>query len=242
MTNELAPSTPPQTHEISTTDESNPRAVVNLVPSGLSQGIKDALFQHPELFDKDERALWMQLRQQNAQPTPTDNRLRLKFWMEYDRVQHHGDNRMNMTNVYAGVCSKEYFTKHYATKATKVSWLMCPPTGYLIKAEEALEFGIEQLRDILEQPHSITIGGTTKVDTKLGELKAKIVMMLDTRLKGAPVQRNMNLNVSTSDAQVARVAAAATAEDLMKELKELERRNKAAQNLPSPGKPDIEVS
>lgn len=238
MTTDLAPSTPPQTHEISTTDESNPRSVVRLVPASLSTNIKDALFEHPEFFDKDERALWTALRLANAQPTPTDNRLRLKFWMEYDRAQGTSADSMNMTNVYSGICSKEYFYKHYITKPQKLGWLMCPPTGYLIKAEEALEFGIEQLRDILDQPHVFG----QKVDVKLGELKAKIVLMLDTRVKGAPVQRNMNLNVHTSDAAVAKAASAATAEELMRELKELERRNRIAQNLPNPGKPDIEIS
>lgn len=238
MTKPLVPSAELNTTEVSALDNQNERSAVRLVPERIGKNILDAVFEKPEYFDKDERELHKYLRSLEMTPTPTDNRLRLKFWMEYDRAQAHGLKAMNMNNVFASVCTKEYFYTHYMTKPQKVGWLMCPPTGYMVKAEEALEFGLEQLRDILDQPHMV--GG--RVDTKLGELKAKIVMMLDTRVKGAPVQRNMNLHVSTSDTQVAKAAVASTAEDLMRELKELERRNRMAQNLPSPGKPDIEVS
>ncbi len=57
--------------------------------------------------------------------------------------------------------------------------MLCPPVGYAAKVHEALEFGIEQLRDILEAPHKV--GG--KIDTKLGELKLKIVMNMELREK-----------------------------------------------------------
>lgn len=236
MTTDLAPSASISTHEVSTTDRSNPRSAVSLAPTQVGNAIEDAAHERPELFLLDERDLYKKLREENAQPSPTDNRLRLKFWMEYDRVQSLGLNAMGVMNFLSGVCSKEYFYKTYLHKPQKVAWMMCPPTGYLLKAEEALEFGIEQLRDILDQPHVVN----GKVDTKLGELKAKITAMLDTRVKGAPVQRNLNVNVS--EAAVAKVAQAQSAEDLMRELRDLEKRNRQAQNLPSPGKPDIEVS
>src|ERR1041384_7730963 len=89
----LGPSLPP-----SLADRSNPISVVNLVPGAVGKALEDALFTNPEFFDKDERALWVFLRKDNKQPTPTDNRLRLKFWMEYDNAMAKGA-RMNLANV-----------------------------------------------------------------------------------------------------------------------------------------------
>lgn len=242
MDNFPASNVPPVAQEISLLEESNERSVVNLVPPTVGKAIRDHVFEREELFNIDEKELYKILRNDSKSPSPTDNRLRLKFWDEYDRVQAHGCNSMNMSNVLSGICSREFFYHNYLQRVEKVAWLLCPPTGYMVKAEEALEFGIEQLRDLLEQPH--VLGG--KVDTKLGELKAKIVMMLDTRVKGAVIQKTMNLNVNTSNQGVARAAAAGTAEDLMKQLKELDRKNRQAQNLPMAdpaegGKPDIEI-
>lgn len=215
---------------ISISDKENPRSLMNILPSVVSKGIEEHLFTNPELFEKDERALWQHLRLDNKQPTPTDNRLRMKFWMEYDRAQAQG-TMISIANVLHGVCSKEYFYKRYMQVPSKVAWLMCPPTGYMVKAEEALEFGLEQLRDILEIPH---VNAQGRFDAALGTLKAKIVAMLEARVKGAVVQKQMNLNVNTSNEQVAKAAVAGTMVELQKQMKELEARSRRAQNLPSP--------
>lgn len=234
--------------ELSITDAENSRSIVRLVPPAVSQLFQDHIFTHEEFFNLDEKELYKRLRDTNAQPSPTDNRLRLKFWMEYDRVQDRQESQINITNVVAGICSREFFYKNYLKNPYKCAWLLCPPAGYMVKAEEALEFSLEQLRDLLEQPH---IGAGGKVDTKLGELKVKIFAMLDARVKGAVVQKNLNLNVSTSNDSVAKAAVASTTDDMRRQLKELERRNRVAANLPldnemrvegeSGEKPDIEV-
>lgn len=228
--------------EISIFEKDNARAVVNLVPSVVKDSIEQWAFERDELFGLDEKDLYTKLKADNKQPSPTDNRLRLKFWNEYDRVQAQDLKMMNMVNVLSGICSREMFYSHYLKSPQKVAWLLTPPAGYMVKAEEALEFGLEQLRDLLDQPHVVN----GKVDTKLGELKTKIVMMLDTRVKGAVIQKSMNLNLNTSNEKVMQAATAATAEDLMRQLKDLERKNRRAQNIPledsKGGKPDIEIS
>lgn len=238
--NEISPSIPRT--EISLADLKDPRSILNLVPQAVADAISEVLFEHPDLFEVDEHELYKKLGSHGRQPNPTDNRLRLKFWDEYDRVQASGAAKMNMVSVLSGICSREMFYKKYLKQPTKLAWLVCPPTGYMIKAEEALEFGIEQLRELLDFPN--TYHG--KVDTKLGELKLKIVAMLDMRVKGAVIQKSMNLHASVSNQAVAKAAEAATEEDLMRQLEELEKKNRKAQNLPEPsGKvvfPDIEIS
>jgi hypothetical protein len=194
----------------------------------LGAALIDAGRRRPELFNSDERTLWKTLKDEGKLPNATDNRLRLKFWNEYDRAQAE-QNRMDMIAVYSGVCSREYFSKRYVQSAEKLAWLMCPPASYEVKMEEALAFGIEQLRDILELPN---VGATGKLDVKLMELKAKIVAMMDVRVKGAVVQKveqkNMNLNISTSNDQVAKRAMAGSMAELEARLKELDKKDRLA--------------
>lgn len=207
-------------------NRAEPRAVINLVPGALANAMLEAGKARPDLFGMDERTLWKQLRSDSKQPTATDNRLRIKFWDEYDRAQ--ADNsRMEVKNIFAGICVREYFYGHYLAKPEKVAWMMCAPASYEVKMEEALAFGIEQLRDILELDH---VSASGRIDVKLLELKAKIVAMMDQRVKGAVVQRvenkNMNLNISTSDQTVAKKAMAGTMEQIEKRLKELDSRDR----------------
>lgn len=213
--------------------------IKDLVPHYMQKAIDESLFTNGELFGKDEKTLYKLLRSQEETPTPTDHRLRLKFWFEYDQVRERGGQVMRMPHVIAGITTPQYFSEVFIKRPEKLAWLLCPPASYLVKTEEGLSFGIDQLRDILEQDHILPNG---RVDTKLGELKAKITMMLDARVKGAVVQRSLNLNVTAGDAaDIAKATTASTMEDLEKQLKELRRRDRLSRNLP-PGSEDIEVT
>lgn len=194
--------------------------------------LREALAKRPDLFDLDDRTLYTQLRTEKRQPTPTDNRLRLAFWMEYDRAQN-GVQNMRMNSVSSGVCTDNFFYQHYVTNVHKVAWLLCPPASYNIVMQEALTFGIEQLRDILELP--IEVGG--KLNVPLVNLKLKIVAMMDLRLKGGIVQKNLNLNVNTGDEGVSAVATLNTMEAIQKRMRELEQRERKALNLPRESSP-----
>lgn len=207
------------------------RALINLVPGSLGEALLAASQSHPELFQMDERTLYKSLRDLNMQPTPTDNRLRLAFWNEYDRAQAT-HRPMEMVSVFAGVCHKSYFFGRYITRPEKLAWLVCPPASYEVVATEALSYGLEQMREILSLPIKDAQG---RVNVKLGELQAKIVVMLDQRLKGGFTQRleskSMQLNISTSDSQVAKAAAQGSMEEIERRIKELEKRERKALHL-----------
>jgi hypothetical protein len=209
-------------------DRTNERSVLNLVPPGTANLMIEAGRAKPELFTLDERTLWKTLRAEESTPSPTDNRLRLAFWAEYDRAQGSND-RMNMNAVFGGICTRPIFDK-YLSHPEKMAWMLCPPALYMTVMEEALSFGIERIRDILEIDVVRTVKGKEVVDVKLGELQAKIVAMLELRVKGAVAtkieQRNMNLNINTSDKQVAKAAMGGSMADIQKRLKELERRDR----------------
>lgn len=210
-------------------DTENPRSLINLLRPTIREKVQEALFEEAALFEMDEGQLYKKLRERQLSITATDNRLRLKFWMEYDHCQSVCSNEIDMMRVIAGICTYEYFHRRYMKTPSKVAWLLCPPTGYVVKANEALEFGLEQLRDILDQPHVLPGG---KVDTKLGELKLKIIQMLDVRVKGAPVQRivQANLNTNAIASSVTQTITPMAIESLEKELRSLEKREKELQN------------
>lgn len=204
-------------------------SLLSLLPTAVADSIRSAAALRPDLFDKTEQELNKYLKQNDSyQPTAADNRLRLKFWTEYDRVQQSGGKALVVEHIIAGICYREHFYGNYLKNPLKVAWIVCMPVGYWAKSVEALEFGIEQLRDILEIPHFA--GG--KLDTKLMSTKVKIVELMNTWIKGAPVQRSVAVNLHTGN-ELKAMTASMTMEDMQAKLKALEARSRAAQNLPA---------
>jgi hypothetical protein len=233
-----------QENLLPTTDfwnRAEPRAMINIVPATVADRLLQASGLHPDLFGRAERDLYQDLKSAGAQPNATDNRLRLRFWEEYERAQGKQE-RMRVDEIVDGVCSRAYFYGRYLTNPYKVAWLATPPASYEVIAKEALAFGYEQMRDILEMSNTLPSG---KPDVKLMELKAKIVAMLDVRVKGAIIQKveqkNMNLNVSTSDKKVAKLALGESMAEMEKRIKELEKRERKALNLPEPKDIEAEI-
>jgi hypothetical protein len=213
--------------EVDIFNQADPRALINLVPEAVQNAFRMALSKRPELIGMDEKGLYRLLRSENEQPSTTDNRIRLRFWMEYDSAQ--ADQReMQMSYAHGGICSKEFFYQKYISHTPKIAWLLCRPASYEAISTEALHFGLEQLRDILDVPHVLPNG---KPDTKLMEIKAKIVNMLDQRVRGSVIQKTMNLNLTTSEKKVSEVAEISSMQELERRLVELKRRERKAQNI-----------
>jgi hypothetical protein len=217
-------------------DRMEPTSVINKVEPHVAGALLSVSQEKPELFGMGEQELYKYLSGEQARPSATENRLRLQFWLEYDRAQTDGNN-MRTSAIHAGVCSKQYFHAVILKKAEKVAWMMTPPVHYTVKIEEGLDFGIDRMRDILElDPKGFSLKPGEQL--KLMELQAKITWMLEQRVKGAVAQRieqrNMNLNVNTTDKQVAAAMAGASMDELSKRIKDLEARERRALNLPEP--------
>jgi len=137
---------------------------------------------------------------------------------------------MDMTAIFAGVCTKNYFYNKYIKNPTKIAWLLNPPTGYITKMEEMLSFGIEQFRDILDLPHlEMDSQGEiipSTINTKLLGIKAKIVAMVQERVQGAVVQKSVNLSFNTGAGAVGKTTQAITMEEMDKRLAALDKRDK----------------
>lgn len=212
-------------------EDTEPRSVLNLVPSEVREKFLKARSTMPDLFEMDEVTLGRELKKFRMAPTAIDNRIRLKFWLEYDQCQFEQNPSMNMSKVIMGLMSREGFYKNYLSMYTRVAWLLCPPTNYTVKTTEALEFGLEQMRDILE----MDCGEGKKFNASLAKLKFEIVKMLDQRVHGSVLQKTMNLQVNTraSANSGAAIAAAMTnnsMESLNSRLTRLRQRERELEN------------
>lgn len=231
MSNEPTPPAP-QTELVDLWNRADERSVINLVPQAVSMAMVDAGKKDPALFQMDEHTLWMTLKYRKKLPNATDNRLRLAFWLEYDRAQQD-HKHMEMSAVYSGVCSRSLFYAQYLDDPERVAWLLCPPVDYTMKIQEALDFGTDRMREILAMdPHD----AKGRPNVKLMELQAKIWALMDQRIKGAYTQRieqrSLSLTVKTTDKQVAQAAMENSMDALDRRIKELDRRERAALNLP----------
>lgn len=228
-----------QNEELSIWDES-PGSLINMLPDEVRAKLLKAQKENPDLFTMDEQELSKALRSLNQTPTATDNRLRLKFWYEFDRAKENGSNKIVIANVIAGVCSKELFYKHYLARAGKCSWLVCPPSNYKTKIVEALEFGIDQLRDILETPHYELNkdGSRGPLNTKVASLKVAIFKMLDDRKNGVAKQviegkvGVLHAAIPTVDRKlIAEMAQNKSEDELMLRLENLKRKERQVLHL-----------
>lgn len=204
--------------------------MINLLPEVYQDLLFKAVEAHPELFGLGETELKLLLIKQSARPNKLDHTLRLGFWKEYDQAQHE-NRKMNMPLIHAGICEKPQFSQIWRFPH-KVAWITNRPMAYDVMMSEALEFGISQLRDILELDHSKEGG---KIDTKLIEAKIKIVKMLDDRVKGAVLQRieqkTLGVNVHTTDKQVASLAMAGSMEEIERKLADLRKKERDGEGI-----------
>lgn len=210
-------------------DAENPRSLQNLLNPRIREHLMDHLKNKPEYFNQDEHTMWQMLKRQKAKPNPTDHRLRIKFWMEYEYCMHFHCKSIDIARVVAGVCSRDFFEQRYVTNPFKMAWLITPPVDYMVRAEEALNFGMEQLRDLLAYDHKLKNG---RCDVPLGKLKQGIVAMLEARVRG--VKPSLHLHAVTADEsttmKVANAVVKPTLDSMNARLAVIRRENAAAKN------------
>lgn len=202
-----------------------PRSIVALLSPAVSAQIKKIIEERPELFNRDEHDLLKLLRDMKASPNATDNRLRLSFWNEYERAQTEQLDGMRVSNIHNGICTHQYFLERYLQQPERVAWLLCPPTNYEKALDEALCFGVEQLREILALPLYDAKG---KLNTALASLKERIVSRLDERKNGSIVQRSLSVAVGDGklDDELKQRLLSSSMEEIQKRLKALAKRDR----------------
>ncbi len=179
--------------ELEIRDKDNQRSIVNLLPTWIASyilAIPEEIFSTPlsKLIERFEH-------------TETDSLLRHAFWLEYERAMKT-DTKMTISNIFGGVCDKNYFNREVVTNSFRMAYLLNPPTDYNVRLEELLTIGLEQYREILTLPN---INAKGAVDSRLIAVKQKIIEDVTNRRRGQVIQRvevksqNLNVNVDKSD-------------------------------------------
>lgn len=193
--------------------------ILGRVPPAFKTALERSLAARPELFEMDETAL-----RKLTRFGQTANMLRLAFWQEY-QASLDGDRAMVMERVYGGLVTVGTFYNSYLPRPEFVAWLLCRPTAYETALEEALEFGVTRLREVLELP--ILVNG--KVDVKTAAVVLKAYQMVEMRLKGGYVQKieqkSMNLTGSMKD--VKDIQQLKSMEEIQARFKALDARERA---------------
>lgn len=203
--------------DIDIRDEENPNSIINLVPGSVANAIK--------MIPLDVLCMPEAELKEAARADIVENRLRHAFWLEYGHAVL-GKRKMNMAQVYNGVCRREYFNQHVVTNSFRMAFILTPPPDYKVQMAELLTLGLSQIREILTLP-TTSINqktGEIQVDARLAGVKARIVEDLMTRTHGHPLKsievtsKNMNVNVdATAQADPREIV------DLDQRIKELER-------------------
>jgi len=224
-------------------DEANPKSFMALLPAKWRQGFSDARYEKPELFEMTEKELYRHLKAEGKAPDAVVNTIRLKLWMEFERCMAGDGRRIEIFKVLGETMRCVNFEKFMLSRPDRAAWMLCPPTSYTMKVEEALNFGLDKLREILDldvvEERTLKNGDVRRmVNVKLGELQAKIVNMMDIRIHGAARQvisqttRSMNVHMDVGARQVGEAIEGLTAEELDRQIKSLELRERQALNLP----------
>lgn len=200
---------------------------LSLLPEGPRTIIENTMKDRTALFGIDEHTLMQTLRKIKAVPNPTDHRLRLAFWNEYNLACEEG-RQINPPSLYSGVCSSQVYYDNYLRSPERVAWLLCPPAKYEKILDESLAYGLEQLREILALPLMDEKG---KINVSLASLKARIWTQLDERKHGTAVQRSLSISVggrtdAALDNKTQEAILGTSMEEIQRRLKLLDKRDR----------------
>ncbi len=133
-------------------DPKNPRSIISMVPEMFAKRMQALwLSDDAYLLGMPDHKLRGELIRRGKCPTATDSRIRLQFWLEYDRVQAEPrPEAMEMAYVIGFAMAKEAFYIHYIQDNCALAWLLCPPAQYVHALEEVLRESMERIRLALQ--------------------------------------------------------------------------------------------
>ena len=87
-----------------------------------------------------------------VEPSVLMKRLKVGFWREYRKTIVEGRTELSLIHAYENICSRQHFYEHMVNNFEHFTWLLHPPVEYEVKVEEALDYGIDKVRKMLEAP------------------------------------------------------------------------------------------
>lgn len=143
-------------------DLSNPRSIACLMPEAFAKQMQILWDsdEAPALLGVNEHQLLALLRRKKKSPSALDYKLRVKFWVEYERVQTDIPKmaKMNMQNILGLDFAKESFYRFYITDPYKLAFLLCPPMDYEKLIDVVLNVSTQKLLEILDSPEVFSNG------------------------------------------------------------------------------------
>jgi hypothetical protein len=212
-------------HQIDWYDDE--RSVFNLAPERLKKAMDQA--------NVDVFAMTLSELHKKAKPDVDWKRLRVAFWIEYERAVR-AETLIDLKTVCKGIMTKASFLKTLEQDQYKLAWILTPIEEHKVMLEEMFLLAVEEERKILDQPlvrkccHVNKKGDLVEweeFDHKLAALKHKIREDLHTRIYGAPVQRAFNVNVNQDGGSAD--PASLPPKDLAKLVQDLEAENETLQ-------------
>lgn len=164
----------------------NPAAVINLLPEDLQA----------RLMQLDEKLVYMdEAELENvAGLSRIDRRVRIAFWEEYERAAKKNEKiNLEACVLHTGLMNWSQYAFRL-DRPERLAWLLTPPALYKAQIKEALEIGTNRLIEIMSLPLYDHKG---RVDAKVGALILAAYKMVDGRVHGSVMQRQLNVNVNT---------------------------------------------
>lgn len=225
-------------------EKDDSRSLIRLAP----ECVKRAMMELPEDFknkaEEDLRDMYKTFSKQRF--TPTDNQLRLSFWLEYERVQSEMLPMMSLSHILRGIMAKDYFVNYYLKIPHRVAFLTTPPKSYTVRLNEMLDVGLDRIRAVLDVDAVTTDSrGKTVVNTKLLELQFKITNYIDMRQNGAIAQRvqieqkNLNVNMKGDAKDIMNAIEGRNMADLDRKLADLRKKQLMMEKGIHPDKADV---
>jgi len=210
------------------------RSLLEMLTPGLQ---KVAAEIDPALLKLDEGRLETKLR-----PHAMLNRIRLAVWREYERCTG-GMRKFKMANVSRALGVPSITILGWMRDPERLLWVLTPPSSYQAILEEAVVHGLNRLRneiltmDVRERDMHGAVIGEGVVDPKKAELLLKAISYVDLRVNGSIVQKSeaKNLNLVAGTVDLRAVGKDIDARELDDKIRELERRQAAAEQAVAEG-------
>lgn len=199
------------------TQHETPRPIVSLVSVQLKEKI-EAL--PPELIDRPEHEILLEIRKSNPTWTPSelDFGIRLNFWREYTYAQQHRI-QMRMTDIHKGVCSDRYFNRA-VEDPHRLAYILCEFPDEAKKRKLGLSLLWNEMVKLIKSEIKNDLK-TGLPDTKTMAQKLDLFKFLYSYEHGLPTQtinqttKNLNYNVEATPQSL-------SPEDVNEKIKRLE--------------------
>jgi hypothetical protein len=169
-------------------DKDNPHSLVNIAPTPIVE-IMNAI--PNEMFELDETQLTTLFKVEII-----DDRLRTSFWSEYVRAVRT-EQKMNMHNIYGGICSKSHFVKYILGNTKRTMYMLTPRPDFHAECEDILFILTRKMRQIAEGLDVYSKDGS--VNLKAVEKISKAWETLTSKRRTFPTKKMLVGHIVKSD-------------------------------------------